>query len=87
MKTITDRRYKAREIGTKIHEWRKANIEGYSDFTTNWSGETLSDYLFDKQYKHQTEQLWYVELDDENVFGFEVMELPDGWFKEIDEIL
>ena len=84
MKTITDRRYKAREIGAKIHEWRKANIKGYD--ATNWSGETLSDYLFDKQYKHQTESLWYVELDDENVFGHPVMELPDGWFPEIEPL-
>jgi len=80
MKTITDRRYKAREIGAQIQNWRKENIEGYD--ATNWSGETLSDYLFDKYYKHQTEQLWYVELDDENVFGFEVMELSEGWFND-----
>ena len=84
MKTITDRRYKAREIGAQIQSWREKNIKGYD--AKNWSGETLSDYLYDKNYKHQTEQLWYVELDDENVFGFEVMDLPDGWFKEIDEL-
>ena len=86
MKTITDRRYKAREIGAQIHSWRKENIAGYSDFTTNWSGETLSDYLFDKNYKHQTEQLWYVELDDENVFNHPVMELPENWYPEIEPL-
>lgn len=71
MRTIADKRSKARDIGRAIQNWRLANVSGY---------------LFDKNYKHQTEQLWFVELDDENVFGFEVMELPEGWFKEIETL-
>lgn len=84
MKTITDHRYKARAIGEQIHNWRKENIAGYKDNTTNWSGETLSDEEYDSQYKHQFNDLWHVELDDENVFNYPVMELPNDWFKPID---
>lgn len=84
MRTIADKRSTARQIGARIQQWSVANIKGYD--ATNWSGENLSDYLFDKAYKHQTENLWYVELDDENVFGYPVMELPEGWFPEIEPL-
>jgi hypothetical protein len=75
--TITE----AKQIGKAIHEWRKANIVGYS--ADSWANCNDSDSEFDSLYKHQTDELWYVPIDNESGIGQDgaVESLPDGWSK------
>lgn len=76
---ITDNRETAKSIAKSIHEWRKANIQGYS--ADSWANCNDSDEDFDSLCKHQTDELWYVPLDNESGIGQEgaVESLPDGW--------
>ena len=83
---ITTTRQEAKSIAQQIHDWRKANITGYS--ADSWANCNDTDEDYDAIYKHQTNELWYVSLDNESGIGQEgaVESLPDGWRKETEEI-
>lgn len=81
MITITTTREIAKQIAQQIHEWRKQNITGYD--ADSWANCNSSDEEYDDLYKHQTDELWFVPLDNENCLNLEGVEnLPEGWSDE-----
>ena len=84
MITITNNRQTAKDIAYQIHEWRTSNITGYN--ATSWANCELSDVEYDALYKHQTDDLWYVPLDNLTPLEIEKSDsIPNGWFKPSDE--
>ena len=78
---ITNSRTEAKQIAQQIQAWREANIEGYN--AESWANCQLPDEEYDKLYKHQTDDLWYIPIDIENALALEgVDSLPDGWRAE-----
>ena len=80
MITITNTRQAARDISLQIHNWRFANIQGYN--AESWANCELPDAEFDSIYKHQTDELWFVPLDNNTPLTVDRIEdLPEGWRK------
>lgn len=86
IKIITTR-IQSKSIAQQIQNWRKDNIVGYN--AESWANCDLSDNEYDSLYKHQTEELWFVPLDNENCLNIQdIIELlPEGWSKVEENIL
>jgi len=86
MLTILTSRQEAKDLATKIHKWRQENIKGYN--ATSWANENLPDKEFDKLYKHQKDELWYIPMPNEDI-GLKVVtieSLPVGWRVEVSKL-
>jgi len=60
MITITTTCEFAKDTAKQIHDWRKANIQGYN--ATSWDNENLSDEEFDKLHKSFKAERWFIFL-------------------------
>lgn len=74
----------AKNVALEINNWRKANIEGYN--AVSWADCELTDVEYDKSYKHQTDDLWFVPLDNDTPLTVErIKDLPEGWKKQVED--
>jgi len=60
MITITTTCKSAKDTAKQIHDWRKANIQGYN--ATSWDNEDLSDAEFNDLHKSFKKEEWFISL-------------------------
>lgn len=60
MITITTSCKSAKDTAKQIHDWRKANIQGYN--AESWDNENLSDAEFDELHKSFKKKEWFISL-------------------------
>ncbi len=85
MLSILNTRKEAKALAASIHEWRKANIPGYT--ATSWANEDLPDEEYDAIHKAEKEEKWAVALAHDNKgatveSAAQVGSLPAGWRTE-----